>query len=72
MLHALSTVMSPRLLVLSTGPAILHRWPITGITRVSGGFWSERNVLGHWEATGYPESGGEEKKSSCRQDPLWL
>ena len=42
------------------------------IARVSGGYWDERNMLGHWEATGHPEAGGGKKKSSCRQDPLWL
>lgn len=68
MLHTLSTVMplvkqkSPRLLVLSTEPAILHRWPITAIAWVSGGYWDERNMLGHWDTTDQPEAGGEKKK----------
>lgn len=70
MLHALSTAMPlikqkpPSLLVLSTEPATLHRWPITTIARVSGGYWDERNVLGHWEATGQPEAGRGKKKAA--------
>jgi hypothetical protein len=70
MMHALSTAMclinqkSPRLLALSTGPATLHRWPTMAIARVSGGYWDERNMLGHWEATGHPEAGGGKKKAA--------
>lgn len=73
MLYALSTALpfvkqkSPKLLALSTGPAILYRWSITAIARVSGGYWDERNVLGHWEAIGHPVAGREKKKKKKTQ-----
>lgn len=72
MRHALSFLIRqkfPELLVLSTGPAVLHREPFTAIAKVNEGHLVGSSTLGHLEAIDLPEAGKKQVQIESSKAP---